>query len=64
MLVLTRRSGESIVIGDSIRIQVGRTTGKRVKLCIDAPADVRVVRGELQANPPSPSQIPKQPVRV
>lgn len=44
MLVLTRRSGESIAIGDDIRIRVLRTNGSRVRIGIEAPTDVRIVR--------------------
>lgn len=47
MLVISRRRGEEIWIGHGIRLSVGRVTGGRVKLLIDAPADVRVRRGEL-----------------
>lgn len=47
MLVLTRKSEESIRIGEDIVIKVIRTGKGTVKLGIDAPADVRVLRGEL-----------------
>lgn len=46
MLVLTRRSGERIVIGDDITITVLRVNGK-VRLGIDAPAKVSVHRQEV-----------------
>jgi carbon storage regulator len=51
MLVLTRRSGESIVIGGEIRIRVLRASGSRVRLGIEAPADVRIVREKADAAP-------------
>ena len=47
MLVLTRRPGQSIIVGDSIELVVVRIEGDRVVLGIDAPRDVRVVRAEL-----------------
>ena len=47
MLVLTRKSAESIRIGDDVVIKVIRTGKGTVKLGIDAPSDVRVLRGEL-----------------
>jgi carbon storage regulator len=47
MLVLTRKYQEKIRIGDNITITVLRTKGKAVRLGIDAPADVPVIRGEL-----------------
>ena len=47
MLVLTRKSDESIRIGEDIVVKVIRTGKGTVKLGIAAPADVRVLRGEL-----------------
>ncbi len=47
MLVLTRKVGEELVIGDTIRITVTRISGNRVTLGVAAPDDVRIVRGEL-----------------
>ncbi len=44
MLVLTRRSGESILIGSDVRVRVLRASGSRVRLGIEAPDDVRIVR--------------------
>lgn len=48
MLVLSRKVGEQIVIGDNITIVVNRVAGNRISLGIEAPADVRIVRGELK----------------
>ena len=47
MLVLSRKIGEKLVIGDNITVVVSRLAGNRVTLGIEAPADVRIVRGEL-----------------
>lgn len=47
MLVLTRKQQEKIRIGDHITITVLRTKGKAVRLGIEAPAEVPVIRGEL-----------------
>ena len=47
MLVLTRKHGEQIRIGDNITITVLRMKGKAVRLGIEAPADQSVLRGEL-----------------
>jgi carbon storage regulator len=47
MLVLTRKVGEEILIGDKIRIKVIEVTGTKAKLGIDAPADVRIFREEI-----------------
>ena len=48
MLVLSRKKNESIVIGDNIVVKVVEVHGNRVRLGIEAPADVVVNRGELQ----------------
>jgi len=47
MLVLTRRLGESITIGNDIKIFVVDIDGNQVKLGIDAPRDVEIYREEL-----------------
>jgi len=47
MLVLSRKIGEKLVIGDNITVVVSRVAGNRVTLGIEAPSDVRIVRGEL-----------------
>jgi carbon storage regulator len=47
MLVLTRKQGEQIKIGDDVIITVVRTKGKAVRLGIQAPAHVPVLRGEI-----------------
>jgi len=48
MLVLSRKIGEKLVIGDNITVVVSRVAGNRVTLGIEAPTDVRIVRGELK----------------
>lgn len=50
MLVLTRKTDEQIFIGDDIKITVVRLRGNSVRIGIDAPRDIRVVRGELTEN--------------
>jgi len=47
MLVLSRKVGERILIGDQIAITVVRVNGQGVRLGIDAPANLTVVREEL-----------------
>ena len=47
MLILTRKRNESIKIGGDILIKVVQTKSGLVKLGIEAPANVRVLRGEL-----------------
>ncbi len=47
MLVLTRRSGESVMIGDQVVVTVVEVRGDVVRLGIEAPREVRVHREEV-----------------
>lgn len=47
MLVLTRRIGEEIVIGEDIRVMVVAMNGEKVRIGIAAPRDVTVDRKEV-----------------
>jgi carbon storage regulator len=47
-LILTRRPGEVIVIGDDIRVRVVSVSGRQVSLGIEAPKDVQVDREEIR----------------
>lgn len=47
MLVLTRKAGEGIVIGDSIKITVVELKGGGVRIGIDAPAEQKIYRQEV-----------------
>jgi carbon storage regulator len=58
MLVLTRKPGESLMIGDDIEITVLRVGDGRVRIGIRAPRDVRLFRKEIY---PEPSTDPCQP---
>ena len=48
MLVLTRKPGEVVVIGDNIRLTVVAVHGRQVRLGLTAPADVPIHRSELR----------------
>jgi carbon storage regulator len=47
MLVLTRKVGEKIVIGDSIEVTVVEASKNKVRIGILAPSDVAILREEL-----------------
>jgi flagellar assembly factor FliW len=47
VLILTRKIGESIIIGDNIRVVVLEVRGRQIRLGIDAPADIVVLREEI-----------------
>ncbi|HEX4412123.1 MAG TPA: carbon storage regulator [Lacipirellulaceae bacterium] len=62
MLVLSRKVGERIHVGDNIVLEIRRIAGNRVTLALDAPRDVRILRGELELaakefqDPPHPEE--------
>lgn len=47
MLILTRKPGEYIHVGESIVVRVLEVCGNKVRLGFEAPSDVRILRGEL-----------------
>lgn len=47
MLILQRRIGESLVIGEDVRVTVVSIEGGRVRLAISAPSEVSILRSEL-----------------
>ncbi len=48
MLVVTRKSGESILVSDNIEISVLEISKDKVKIGINAPKEVKIVRSELK----------------
>ena len=56
MLVLSRKETQRIRVGDSIWVTVVRVSGDKVRLGIEAPADVLVLRDELDPLPETPLQ--------
>ena len=54
MLVLSRKSGECVRIGQSIEIKVLEVSGGRVKLGFSAPPDVTIQRNEIREAYPRP----------
>jgi carbon storage regulator len=47
MLVLTRKSNQSIMIGDDVKVSVLSVIGEKVRIGIEAPTDVPVFRTEI-----------------
>jgi carbon storage regulator len=70
MLIITRRPGEKIMLGDDVVIEVIEASGSSVRIGIDAPRSVRVFREEIwravrdenaaaaQSNADLPDEIP------
>lgn len=49
MLILTRKIGETIQIGDDITVSVAGVSGRQVRIAVDAPKHVAVDRSEIRA---------------
>lgn len=47
MLILTRRVGETLIIGDNVKVTVLGVRGHQVRVGVDAPKDVSVHREEI-----------------
>ncbi|MBM4088876.1 MAG: carbon storage regulator [Planctomycetes bacterium] len=56
MLVLSRRESQRIRLGKSIVVTVVRVSGDKVRLGIEAPRDVLVLREELEPHEPGPHE--------
>jgi carbon storage regulator len=48
MLVLSRKVGERVIIGEGIVVVVKRVSGQRVTFGIEAPNEIKIIRGELE----------------
>lgn len=69
MLVLSRKEGEQLLIGDNIVLTINRISGNRVAVGIEAPREVRIVRGELErhevaAGGSAPATMPMEEASV
>ena len=58
MLVLSRKIGERIVIGQGVTVAVLEVSGQRVRLGIVAPGDVHILREEVFQRTPHKDQVP------
>lgn len=71
MLVLSRKESQRIRLGDAIVVTIVKISGDKVRVGIEAPADVLVLRDELEvrsggpgqaATPPATPTLPSPPV--
>lgn len=61
MLVLSRKAGERIMVGDNIAVVISRISGNRVTIGIEAPSGVKIVRGELEPLDIEKTPAPREP---
>ena len=64
MLILTRRIGETLIIGDDVNITVLGVKGNQVRLGINAPKDVSVHREEIYLRIQQEKESDDSPVEV
>jgi carbon storage regulator len=64
MLIVSRKPGTALLIGDHVRIEILGIAGNQVKLGIEAPREIAVLRSEvldtIRANAAAAGQIPEQ----
>jgi carbon storage regulator len=60
MLVLSRRTGEQLIIGEGITITILKVCGEQIRIGIEAPPAVQIRRGELPPRPHAPRE-PRSP---
>ena len=64
MLILSRRESECIHLGDDIIVTIVRLNGDKVRIGVQAPPHIRVLRTELESNWQEPTPVGEQsPVR-
>ncbi len=61
MLILSRKAGEELMIGDDILVRVVKTSGGRVTLAFDAPKSVSIKRSEIPCDVDLTSETPRRP---
>jgi len=61
MLLLQRREGETVRVGEHITVFVKSIQGKRITLGFDAPPEVLILRGELREHAPEDLAEASQP---
>lgn len=54
MLVTTRKTGQTILIGDDVKVTIVRIRGNTVRIGIEAPKGTKILREELQIKEPKP----------
>ena len=59
MLVLSRKEQERVKLGDEITVTIVRVSGDKVRLGIEAPKDIRVLRDELAPHDEEPQPLTK-----
>lgn len=63
MLVITRKLGESVVIGDNIVVKVVKIRGNAIGLAIEAPSQIKIMRSELLAKNLAKGTSPALPAK-
>lgn len=57
MLILSRKAGQKLQIGDNVSITILEVHGNTVRVGIEAPREIRVLRGELESWQSEPQKV-------
>jgi len=64
MLILSRRESERIHLGDDIVVTIVRLNGDKVRIGVEAPSHIRILRTELEVDSPELTPVQEQsPIR-
>ncbi len=61
MLILSRRESESVHLGDDIVLTIVRVSGEKVRIGIQAPPHIKVLRNELEIQDAGALKVPTEP---
>ncbi len=61
MLILSRRESERVYLGDDIVLTIVRVSGDKVRIGVEAPSNVKILRNELEVSPPKAEDTDKGP---
>ena len=64
MLILLRKAGDSIQVGDNIRIFLIKVKGSKVKLGIEASRHIKISEEKIKKNPISAKQTESSPLKT
>lgn len=64
MLILNRKEDETILIQGGIKVHVRSIRGSRVRIGVEAPADVRILREELESSTHPSNQVLSPNIRM
>ena len=59
MLVITRKEGQSFLVGNDVRVNILSVDKNQIRIGIDAPREIKILRSELKESGNAATRIPK-----